>query len=306
LIEEHWENIMFCSDDKHPDEFIKGHINELVKRAFKMGFDKLKVLQCAGLNAVNHYGLKVGMLQKGDDADFIQVDDLDELSNIRTYIKGELLAENGVSFLPHQRPETVNNFNATTKKPEDFKILASSGKIQVIEARDGQLITGSIFSSLKIENGIMISSASDDILKIVVVNRYADAAVSCAFIKGFGLKQGAIASSVAHDSHNIVAVGVDDESICKAVNAIIMAKGGISAVSGMTEKLLPLPIAGIMSAAPYDEVVAKYTDLDKMAKEMGSKLQAPFMTLSFMALLVIPTLKISDKGLFDVEKFELI
>jgi adenine deaminase len=306
LIKDYWQDIMFCSDDKHPDEFIKGHINELVKRAFKEGYEKLHVLYCACVHPVKHYGLNVGLLQKGDEADFIVVDDLEELSNIKTYIGGKLWAENGKTFIPHVEERLVNNFCASYKTSEDFAVEETPGPIKVIEARDGQLITGSYDFMPKLEGGKVKSSIEEDVLKIAVVNRYGEAPVSCAFIKGFGLKKGAIASSVAHDSHNIVAVGVDDESLCEAVNLIFREKGGVAAVSGLTQKILPLPVAGIMSNAPYDEIAAQYSEVDNMAKEMGSTLKAPFMTLSFMALLVIPELKLSDKGLFDVQKFQLV
>ena len=304
LIREYYENIMFCSDDKHPDELIKGHINQIVKRAFNLGFNKMNVLKCACVNPVKHYGLNVGLLQEGDDADFILVDDLDQLSNIRTYIKGELVAEGGNSLIPQISTRAINNFNVSQKKPADFSVFAKSGKMHVIQAKEGQLITDSFIAEAKIENGMAVGDLSKDVLKIAVVNRYSDSPVSSAFINGFGLKHGAIASSVAHDSHNIVAVGVDDESICRAVNLVIREKGGISAVSGITEKILPLPVAGIMSNASFIDVSNNYSELDKMAKEMGSVLNAPFMTLSFMALLVIPQLKISDKGLFDGEGFK--
>ncbi|HET6243656.1 MAG: adenine deaminase [Bacteroidetes bacterium] len=304
LIEKYYEKIMFCSDDKHPDELIKGHINELVKKAFGLGFDKLNVLLCACVNPVKHYNLDVGLLQKNDDADFILVDNLEELSNIRTYIKGELLAENGNSFIPHIQANPINNFNVKKKKPTDYSIDSQDGKIRVIKAVDGQLVTESIYTSVKTIKGKAISDTKNDILKICVVNRYMDSPVSIAFINGFGFKMGAIASSVAHDSHNIVVVGTDDKSICRAVDLIIHEKGGISLVSGLTERILPLPIAGIMSNAPYLTVAANYSEIDKLAKEMGSVLKAPFMTLSFMALLVIPELKLSDKGLFDGSKFQ--
>ncbi|MDQ3190101.1 MAG: adenine deaminase [Bacteroidota bacterium] len=304
LIEDHFENIMFCSDDKHPDELIKGHINEVVKKAFSLGYDKMKVLKCSCVNPVLHYGLNVGLLQEGDDADFILVDDLKELSNIRTYIKGELLAENGNTFLQHIKNQPINNFNTQTKKASDFSIEYQEGEIRVIKANEGQLVTESFLAEAKNENGNLISDTANDILKIAVVNRYNNSPVSCAFIKGFGFNKGAIASSVAHDSHNIIVVGVDDESICRAVNLIIHQKGGISLVSGLTEKILPLPVAGIMSNDSFEVVSANYSEIDKMAKEMGSVLNAPFMTLSFMALLVIPELKLSDKGLFDGSKFQ--
>ncbi|MCH5596810.1 adenine deaminase [Niabella ginsengisoli] len=307
LLNEFPNQIMFCSDDKHPDSLVSGHINQLCKWAVAKGIDIYKVLQAACINPVEHYKLDVGLLQKGDPADFILVKDLKHFEILKTYINGQLVAQNAKSLIKPQRANIINNFNCTIKEASSFAVQATAETIPVIEALDGQLITNQLLLSPKVENGYFVSDIDKDILKIAVVNRYADAPIAIAFIKNFGLKEGALASSVAHDSHNIVAVGVDDESICKAVNLIIENKGGISAISNShREAILPLPVAGLMSNEDGYKIADAYTAIDKMAKEMGSGLGAPFMTLSFMALLVIPELKLSDKGLFDGKKFEFV
>ncbi|MBN7813275.1 adenine deaminase [Algoriphagus sp. H41] len=303
LIDDYPEMILFCSDDKHPDNLAISHINELAARAVAKGKDLFDVLRAACLNPIDHYSLHIGQLREGDAADFILVEDLKDFQVIRTYIDGEKVAENGKTLIPQVKNDLINNFNCLPKSPEDFQLKAQGGKVRVIEALDGQLITPEIHGEIRVKNGFAESNPDQDILKITVVNRYQDAPPAVAFIKNFGLKTGAIASSVGHDSHNIIAVGLDDESICRAVNLIIQAKGGVSAVAGEKEDILPLPVGGIMAASDGYEVAAAYTRIDRMAKEMGSTLASPFMTLSFMALLVIPDLKLSDKGLFDGKKF---
>jgi adenine deaminase len=304
LIDDYPEMIMFCSDDKHPDNLALSHINNVAARAVAKGKNLFDVLQVACLNPISHYSLNVGQLRKGDPADFILVRDLEKFEVLATYINGEKVAENGKTLIQRVNNDIINNFDCLPKTPEDFQIKAQGSKVRVIEALDGQLITPGIEGDIMEINGLAEPNLSDDILKITVVNRYHEAPAAVAFIKNFGLKSGAIASSVGHDSHNIIAVGVDDESICRAVNLIIEAKGGVSAVNGAQEEILPLPVGGIMSAADGYEVAKAYTKIDRMAKEMGSTLNSPFMTLSFMALLVIPDLKLSDKGLFSGEKFE--
>jgi adenine deaminase len=309
LMHEHYENMMFCSDDKHPDSLQEGHINELCARAIAKGIDVFKILQAACINPVLHYKMKVGLLRVGDAADFIVAENLTDFKIKQTYINGELVAENGSSFITTEKAALINRFECNDKNVADFEMKSTGDdKVLVIEAFEGQLITNKLLCTAKISNGNYVSDTENDILKIAVVNRYrSDAPVAKSFIKNFGLKRGAIASTVAHDSHNIIAVGVDDESICKAVNLVIQAKGGVSAVSDHFQKVLPLPVAGLMSNENGYEVAAAYTEIDKMAKEtLGSTLQAPFMTLSFMALLVIPHLKLSDLGLFDGDKFEFV
>lgn len=309
LLTEFPKKIMFCSDDKHPDSLVEGHINTLVKRSLTLGHNLFDVFQAACLNPVLHYRLPVGLLREGDPADFIVVDNLLDFNVLQTYLDGELVAEKGQSLLPDLRSEHVNNFNCSTKRPEDF-ICPSSAEtvsLRIIEVLDGQLITNSIEEEVPTRNGAIENDTERDILKIAVVNRYQDAQPALAFIRNFGLKSGAIASSVGHDSHNIIAVGCDDDSLCRAVNAVIEAKGGISAVGNGHEHILPLPIAGLMTDKDGYEVADAYTRLDQFVKqELKSTLTSPFMSLSFMALLVIPSLKLSDKGLFDGDKFSLV
>ena len=328
LMHEHYAMMMFCSDDKHPDSLAAGHINQLCARAVAKDIDVFKVLQAACINPVQHYKMNIGLLQKGDAADFIVVEDLVNFKVLQTYIDGELVAEKGKSLLVTHSSTLINNFDCSEKNILDFRFAISDfgEKVYAIEALDGQLITNKIICHPIVTDKFYESDVANDILKMVVVNRYKNAPIAKAFIKNFGLKQGAIASSVAHDSHNIVAVGIDDESICKAVNLVIKASGGVSAASpqraisrsfacnskgegtGMFKSIvLPLPVAGLMSNQDGYKVAADYTAIDKMVKEeLGSTLAAPFMTLSFMALLVIPHLKLSDLGLFDGDEFKFV
>lgn len=304
LLPEHFENMMFCSDDKHPDDLLEGHINQLCARAVKKDYDVFKVLQVACINPIKHYNLNVGQLRIGDSADFIVVEDLKEFKTIKTYINGELVYDKGESKIPSTSFEILNNFNTNKKVLSDFRLESSAKEIRVIEALEGQLVTTELIEDALIENGNLISNLENDILKMTVVNRYKNDKPAIAFIKNFGLKEGAIASSVGHDSHNIIAVGVSDEAVCNAVNLIIENKGGICVVSNTDKKIVSLPVAGIMSDQNAETIGRQYAQLDKMAKDLGSKLKAPFMTLSFMALLVIPSLKLSDKGLFDGKTFQ--
>jgi adenine deaminase len=306
LLPKNYENMMFCSDDKHPDDLIVSHINSLCARAVAKGIDVFKVLQAACVNPVHHYKMEVGLLNENDLADFIVVEDLVDFKVLQTYINGELVAKNGESFVIHVPFETPNNFNIGPKKVSDFMVSGSSSKIRVIEALEGQLITNEIHHNSLIVDGKIVSDTENDILKMAVVNRYQDTEPAIAFIKNFGLKKGAIASSVAHDCHNIVVVGTSDEEICNAVNLIIENKGGVCAVNGSESKMLALPVAGIMSDKNGWETGKLYQEIDAMAKELGSNLKAPFMTLSFMALLVIPDLKLSDKGLFSGNTFSFV
>ena len=308
LLHDHADNMMFCSDDKHPDSLAESHINRLCARAVKKGIDVFKVLKAACINPVLHYKLDVGILTEGDFADFIVVQDLTDFKVLQTYIDGALVAENGTSLIKTNPAPIINEFNCSEKHISDFNIPFNNEKdIFVIEALDGQLITNKLKIVPKIENGNIVSDLTSDILKIVVVNRYQDTVIAKGFIKNIHIKKGALASSVAHDSHNIVAVGTDDESLCKAVNLVIKQRGGVSAVCDGEEKVLALPVAGLMSNLDGYLVAAEYTAIDKFVKDiMGSNLSAPFMTLSFMALLVIPHLKLSDRGLFDGDSFSFV
>lgn len=305
LIQNRPDMIMFCSDDKHPDSLQAGHINVLVKRAMEKKYDLFNILQAACINPVEHYKLPVGTLNVGDSADFIVVDNLRDFNIVSTFIKGKEVADLGKSLIPSVNSEIINNFNCDEINASDLKFKASYDSLNVIEAIDEQLITKRI--TVPVSSGNLIESdIENDILKIVVINRYKKASPAISFIKNFNLKKGAIASSVAHDSHNIIAVGTNDQDIAEAVNMLIREQGGVSAFSTDENMILPLPVAGLMSDRDAWEVSAEYTKIDKMAKRFGSTLSAPFMTLSFMALLVIPELKLSDLGLFDGRTFSFI
>lgn len=306
LLPEYSDKVMFCSDDLHPDRLVRGHINLLVERAVAYGINPLTVLQVACKNPVDHYGLEVGTLQQGHPADFAMVEDLEKFRVQKVYINGQKVMEHGRSFIPRISSAVVNNFNAAVIGPTDLAVKPSGKYIRTIVAQDGQLITGQQKSRVKIVNGQAVSDPLSDVLKMVVINRYSKASPSIAFVKNFGLKKGAIASSVAHDSHNIIAVGADDKSICEVVNELIRHRGGVAATLDGEIAVLPLPIAGLMSNEDGYQVAKNYTAIDAMAKSMGSTLEAPFMTLSFMALLVIPRLKLSDRGLFDGQRFEFV
>jgi len=304
LMHDHYPDMMLCSDDKHPNDLVVGHINQLVKRAIKKGIAPMKVFQTACVNPVKHYGMKVGLLQINDPADFIVTDNLSDLTILETYINGELVAKNGKSFIPSVKAEIVNNFNCNKISEKDIEVFANSNKIRVIVVEDGQLITRQLHAEMTPKNNRLYSDTSKDILKLVVVNRYNDAPPSVAFVKNFGLKEGAMASSVGHDSHNIIATGVSDADIVAAINLLIDNKGGVSAVNNEFKGVLPLPVAGLMSVEDGYTVAEKYELLDKKIKTWGCTLQSPYMTLSFLALLVIPELKLSDKGLFDGKEFK--
>jgi len=304
LINSHPDKIMLCSDDKHPDDLVEGHINLVIKKAIALGYDPIKVLRVCTYNPINHYSLNVGLLQKGDPADFILIDNFEDFNIKQTYIDGKLVAENGKSLLMSAPTSTPNIFYANPVTEKDLEVKVEGESIQVMKALDGQLITPKLIQKAKIENGLVTSDVENDILKMVVLNRYKKADPAIGFVNGFGLKKGAIASTVAHDSHNIIAVGTNDKEIVQAINLLIETKGGISLIDGDFQLHLPLPVAGIMSNDDGYKIAEIYKQLNQSVKNLGSTLHAPYMTLSFMALLVIPELKLSDKGLFDGTKFE--
>lgn len=316
LLQDYPEQIMFCSDDKHPDSLVEGHINQLCARAIQQGVPLFHILQAACVNPVHHYGMRVGLLEKGHPADLIVVHDLIEFKVEATYIEGVLVASQGKSMITSVAiPALEQPFCSVNILPEQLSLRCNDfpadaeGLIPVIGALDGQLITHRLSMAGKTFDDFYVSDIEKDLLKIVVVNRYRPAAPAIAWVHGFGFHTGAIASTVAHDSHNIVAVGVDDESLAAAIQLVAAGRGGVSCVRGTGEKeqvLLPLPVGGLMSTADGYQIASDYTAIDQMAKEMGSQLSAPFMTLSFMALLVIPHVKLSDLGLFDGDKFTFL
>lgn len=305
LIEEYPDNIMFCTDDTHPHELIKSHINGMVKEAIHSGYNILDVIKAATLTPVKHYNLNVGLLQKNDPADFIIIDNFDDFNILKTYINGELVAENGKSLLQSVPVKTINKFVADKVTAKDFEVIDEGKDVKIIGVVSGGLITEKIIGRPKVIDKNMVSDIDNDILKIAVINRYENKRPAVGFIKNFGLKRGALASSVAHDSHNIIVIGCSDESMAAAGNMIIDNKGGLAVYDDEIKMCLPLPIAGIMSKDDAFKVAGEYQKIKDLAKRLGSPLSDPFMTMEFMALLVIPKLKLSDKGLFDCEKFEL-
>lgn len=306
LIDLYSDCCMFCSDDKHPDDLVRGHINELVRRAVSQGRGLFPTLKCACVNPVFHYGLDIGLLQNGQRADFIIVDNLSDFNVLKTVIKGCTVAERGKTHLSHRQPSTPNKFKIEKKHPSDFSVPVKGSSIHVIEVVQDQIVTRNVVMKPLVQNGYAVSDVEKDVIKLTVVDRYKGRPPAVAFVKNIGLKTGAMASSVAHDSHNIIAAGTTDEAICEAVNLIIENKGGISLVSDNLREILPLPVAGIMSGDDGFAVADAYGRLDKLAKSLGTGLSAPYMTLSFLALLVIPGLKLSDRGLFDSEHFSFI
>ena len=303
LMGEYSDKIMLCSDDKHPNDLEKGHINQLIKRSLTKGYDLISILKSCTLNPIKHYKLDVGMLQIGDDADLIVIDNPENFNVLKTYVRGQLIAENGKTLIESIKESTPNLFVAKPLALSDLQVKPQTGKLKVIEAVDGQLITHLVHDKALIDKNNVISNIENDVLKIVVLNRYEPSKPTIGFIRGFGFKKGAIASSVAHDSHNIIAVGTSDQELLAAINLIIRETGGVSWVKDKEQIILSLPVAGIMSNADGFKIARQYADIDKKAKGLGGNLGAPFMTLSFMALLVIPEIKLSDKGLFDGNKF---
>lgn len=306
LLGEYPEKIMFCSDDKHPDDLLRGHMDEILKRTLSLGYDLFDILHALSVLPVQHYRLDVGLLQPGDPADFIIVDSPENMKVKETWIDGIPVFQNGAVQFPEIKARRINHFLTRRVTADDFRLMSDNVRQHIIVANDGELITGREMATLEIKNGEVLADPSRDILKIAVVNRYKNRPPALGFIRNFGIKQGAIASSVGHDSHNIIAVGSSNEQICAAVNLIMENRGGISAVYGELKEILALPVGGIMSDLPGKEVAAGYERLSRLAEKLGSNLQAPYMLISFMALLVIPSLKMSDKGLFDAEKFEFV
>lgn len=307
LARNHAGAMMFCSDDKHPDDLIQGHINSLVIRATR-DFDVplFDALHMACVHPVLHYGMHTGLLRKGDNADFIVVKDLKNFEVLRTYLQGQCVAEEGISKIDIPDSMIVNQFRAEPIRETDIALRIPEGttSMRVIGAREGQLITTEYIDKIQGSQNYFTSDKENDTLKMVVYNRYTKARPSIAMIRGFGLKRGAIASSVAHDSHNIIAVGENDRDIVTAINKLTESHGGVTAVWGQEHKLLPLEVAGLMSHREGYSVANAYQEVDTFSKQvLGSTLHAPFMTLSFMALLVIPNLKLSDKGLFNGSTF---
>jgi adenine deaminase len=303
LIKEYPSKIMLCTDDLHPDDLENGHINRLIKKGVDMGYDLFDMLRAATLNPTVHYKLNTGLLKENDPADFVIINSFDDFSIIATYIEGKKVYENGKTKITRVIVENRNVFNCDKITIKQLEVPAKSDKIKVIEAFDGQLYTKELITSATIKDGKVISNIKNDILKIVVYNRYNKSNPAVSFIKGFRLKKGAIASTIAHDSHNIIAVGVKDIDIANAINRIIEIRGGILLTNGSKFEEIKLSVAGLLTYKDGLKIAKEYREMNNKVRLLGSSLRAPFMTLSFMALLVIPELKLSDKGLFDVRKF---
>lgn len=307
LIASHGDKVMFCSDDKHPDALLNGHLNQLVQRAIRLGYDPLQVLRCASLNPIRHYHLDVGLLQPGDPGDFLVIDDLIQFNVLATFINGVKVAEAGECLFPRVVSEPINHFATRPKQASDFaRSQPGPSPIRVIQAIPSQLLTHQQVMIAPHDQGFLATDLQRDLLKLTVINRYQERPPAVALIQNFGLKTGAIASSVAHDSHNLIAVGVNDEALTQAVNAVIQSRGGLAVASPAGIEHLPLPVAGLMSPEDGRQVAKVYTHLARLVREMGSPLPDAFMTLSFMALLVIPELKLSDRGLFDGNIFDYV
>jgi len=303
LLATHPDKVMFCSDDKHPDDLVAGHINLLVKRAIKAGYEPMNVLRACTLNPVRHYKLDCGLLQPGDPADIILVDNLEDFNIQQTFINGETVAVDGKTLLPTFEYDAPNRFLATAFNTSHLEVRAGKGKLRVIQAFDGDLVTEKILVNPVFSQGNVVCDIQNDILKITVINRYQPSKPAVAFIRGFGLKRGAMASTVAHDSHNMICIGTNDADMVSVINSLVETKGGIAVTDGQFLEILPLPVAGLMANINGYEVADKYEQINNKAIALGGPLKAPFMTLSFMALLVIPELKLSDMGLFDGIKF---
>ena len=296
------DRTFLCSDDLHPDDLLEGHINLLLSKAVEKGVNLFNLLRSVTVNPVNHYKLNLGLLRVGDKADFIRVDDLKSFKVSQTFINGRKVFDraDGLNDIPKQK--IINNFNTDVITADSLIVQPYSNRIKVITVTDGELLTKYFIGSLKGDKDLS-SDISQDILKLVVLNRYEKENPAIAFVHNFNLKRGAIASSIAHDSHNIIAIGVSNEDIAGCINWIISHKGGIAAHTGKEIIGIPLPIAGIISDQSAEIVASKYKDLNQIARSLGCKLNAPFMTLSFLSLLVIPELKLSNKGLFDGNTF---
>lgn len=306
LLDERPDDVMFCTDDLHPNDLVRGHIDSHVRRAVRGGFDRMAAIRAATKNPVEHYGVDIGLLRPGDPADFIVVDDLTDFAVLKTYVDGLLVAAKGESFLPDEPSPIANRFNCEPIRPSDIRVPAQGASARVIGVIPGELVTEPLVLPVTSRDGSAVADPETDVLKLVAVNRYKPARPAVAFVRGFGLRRGALASSIAHDSHNIVAVGSSDEEIVAAVNAVIAARGGIALSDGSATEVVELPIAGLMAASGAEDVARRYELLDRRAKDLGTTLPAPFMTLSFLMLLVIPSLKLSDLGLFDGERFQFV
>lgn len=310
LIKDYPDHVMFCTDDSHPSDLLhSGHIDKIVRRANKDGFDLFDVLKIACINPIKHYRLNVGYLRVNDPADFIVVNDLVSFDILSVFLNGEEKYNINADQVKVEKTtshcKSLNNFKRTPLQREEL-IKSIQNKVTCIGVLNNEIITKKILFNIPKPLQNLESDIERDILKIVYVNRYENKPPQIAYITGIGLKKGAFASSVSHDSHNIIAVGCNDHDLLMAINAVIAEKGGLCTVIENETIILPLPIAGIMTSESGKEVSLTWDLLIQKLKMNGCVLDSPFMTLSFMALIVIPELKIGEKGLFEYSKFDFI
>jgi adenine deaminase len=304
---------MICTDDCSPSDLLNGTLINILKKGLYKGLNFFNLLRALSWNTVNHYKLPVGLLRKGDFADCIIVDNLDNLTVLQTYINGEKVYDKGGKVPVNiSKTQIINEFNAYPIKKEILEVKKQSGKIRVIGLVNKSLYTKSLVLPASIlqsndKDTRLSPNVKEDILKVVVLNRYKQQSPpAIGFVQGFGLQRGALCTSIAHDSHNIIAVGIDDDALIQAMNTVIINNGGIACYDGNQTHFLSLPIAGLMSPEPAEVVAQQYDTLCRQATALGGSLDAPFMALSFLSLIVIPELKIFDKGLFDVSLFRQV
>lgn len=309
LLARYPDRCMFCSDVKHPDDLLRDHINFIAATAYRKGISLYAIIQAASINPVQHYRLPLGLLQPGDPADFLLIDDLQTFRPREVWLRGQCVARDGRSFLPLGEPCVRNRFAAGLLQPEALRITASAGRAaHVIGVHDGQLVSTHLVEQPAVVNGFAVADTERDIVKLVVYNRYGGVSPAVALVKGFGLKRGALASSVAHDAHHIIAVGTTDDALAAAINEVVLCRGGLAVADNNRKvlKVLPLPLAGLISTEPAEAVARAYSDCNAIAKILGTRLTSPFMTLSFLAQPGAPNLSLTDKGLFDGETLQQI
>jgi adenine deaminase len=308
-----YKRCLFVTDDRTCADLLKeGDIDAVVRKAIARGLDPVRALQMATINTAEHFRLRqVGAVAPGYVANLIVIDDLSKLSVDMVFHKGKLAAQKGKPLFSaswRSDPEITHSVNVKPFNVEALKIPASRKNLPIIEIVPGQVTTKSIKLEVKVRNGFVVPDIEQDILKLVVVERHkASGNIGLGLVKGFGLKKGALGSSIAHDSHNIIVAGTNDQDIFAAVKEIERLQGGlVAAAGGKIKGSLALPIAGLLSEEPLEAVVSKLEELQKIAAGLGCVLPSPFATLSFLALPVIPELRLTDKGLVDVIAFKLL
>lgn len=299
------------TDDLEPDDLVKGHMNIRLRKAVDLGMDPFEAIRKVTLNPAEHYGLNCGSISPGKSADLVFIDNLDDFRVKRVVVNGNTIFKKQ-KLLYRAKPLPLDStLHINHKNAEDFDLKANnpnkkSANVNVIRVIPESIVTKKSTAKLTIDRGKIIPSVFEDILKISVVERYGGNTISNAFISGFGLKNGAIASSVSHDSHNLIVIGTNSEYMAEATNKIIDNNGGIVAISNQEQIELPLPIAGLMSDRSVLEVAKQTEALNDLVNRMGCPLENPFTIMSFMALPVVDEIKITNKGLFDVSENKFI